>query len=149
MKASNSNRVDEFLSDYADPRLRKIHAVASEIKRARAKFPGGRFMLAALVEEVGELAEAIAAGDREAISREAIQVAAVAVRIAEDGDKTTYQIDGFIQIVAALGRLARCLLQRDLPNTIDALSLIRKTAERTWGSGDPTFDDVTDEEAQP
>ena len=61
--------------------------LADEIVRARAKFPGSRFLLAALTEEVGELARAILqrkTGDE--IKREAIQVACVALRIYEEGD---------------------------------------------------------------
>jgi hypothetical protein len=45
--------------------------LAEEIVRAREKFPRNGHMLAALMEEVGE---------------EAIQVACVALRIAEEGD---------------------------------------------------------------
>lgn len=63
------------------------NAVRAEVVRARIKFPGSRFLLAALMEEVGELARAILQKkDTDAIEREAIQVAAVAVRIIEEGD---------------------------------------------------------------
>lgn len=55
-----------------------------EVRRARAHFPANTHLLAALVEEVGELAQAMLqdANWRE----EAIHVACVAVRIYEEGD---------------------------------------------------------------
>lgn len=70
-----------------------LAALAAEVLRGRKKFPGNRFMLAALAEEIGELAEAMVKGDAEAIHREALQVAAVAIRIAEEGDATAYTGD--------------------------------------------------------
>lgn len=60
-----------------------------EVVRARAKFPGNRFLLAALTEEVGELARAYLQREgRERVRREALQVACVAMRIYEEGDAT-------------------------------------------------------------
>jgi NTP pyrophosphatase (non-canonical NTP hydrolase) len=64
-------------------------AIDRELKYARRKFPGNRFLLAALVEEVGELASAmLQRQDPERIRAEAVQVACVAVRIIEEGDCT-------------------------------------------------------------
>lgn len=123
--------------------------VADEVRRARTKFPGGRFLLAALAEEVGELAEAIVAKDRDDTFAEAIQVAAVAIRIAEEGDDTTYQIDALIQLVASVGRVARYLLQRRKPDLMHALRIADITARSMRHGGDPTFNDITDEEAKP
>lgn len=66
--------------------------VRDELKAAREAFPGTTHMLAALVEEVGELAQAIMQHDRkqgtsvQEVLREAIQVASMAVRIAVEGD---------------------------------------------------------------
>jgi NTP pyrophosphatase (non-canonical NTP hydrolase) len=66
-----------------------ISAIKAEVTRARLKFPGNRFLLAALTEEVGELARALLQRrPREEWEREAIQVACVAVRIIEEGDAT-------------------------------------------------------------
>ena len=64
-----------------------LAAVRAEVTRARKKFPANRHMLAALVEEVGELSQALLeeqGADR--VRAEAIQVACVAVRIIEEGD---------------------------------------------------------------
>ena len=62
-------------------------ALNAELIRARSKFPGNAKLLAALMEEVGELAQSMLQGKPLAeIRREAIQVACVAVRIAEEGD---------------------------------------------------------------
>jgi Domain of unknown function (DUF3850) len=63
-----------------------LGAIAAEVARGRAKFPAGRMLLPALVEEVGELAKALLQKRPRAESRkEAMQVAAVAARIMEDG----------------------------------------------------------------
>jgi NTP pyrophosphatase (non-canonical NTP hydrolase) len=64
-----------------------LEALAAEIVLARAKFPGNRHLLAALTEEVGELAKALLQGRPEdEWEREALQVACVAIRILEEGD---------------------------------------------------------------
>lgn len=63
--------------------------VFREVERARAKFPGSRFMLAALVEEVGELAQALLQKKSpDEIRKEAMQVACCAVRLMDEGDGT-------------------------------------------------------------
>ena len=66
-----------------------LEDVAVEVLQARAKFPGNRFLLAALMEEVYELAQAMLQGrSRAEINAEAIQVACVALRIFEEQDAT-------------------------------------------------------------
>lgn len=60
--------------------------IAAEVAKARTKFPGNKHLLAALTEEVGELAAAYLQDDAEEVRKEAIQVACVAVRIIEEGD---------------------------------------------------------------
>ena len=66
--------------------------IRDELKAAREAFPGQTHMLAAMVEEVGELAQAIMQHDRQQgtsvqeVLREAVQVAAMAIRIAVEGD---------------------------------------------------------------
>lgn len=67
--------------------------VYQELVRARAKFPSSFCSGLALVEEVGELAQAmlkVAAGKwpKERIRGEAIQVAAMALRVAIEGDSS-------------------------------------------------------------
>jgi NTP pyrophosphatase (non-canonical NTP hydrolase) len=58
-----------------------------EIQRSRAKHPGRAHKLAALTEEVGELAQVYLQGQgRARVRAEAIQVACVAIRIAIEGD---------------------------------------------------------------
>ncbi len=64
-----------------------ILALRAELDRARARFPKNDHLFAALGEEVGELArELLEGGTRERIRGEAIQVACVAIRIADEGD---------------------------------------------------------------
>jgi len=64
-----------------------LTAVAAEVMRARIKFPGNRFLLAALTEEVGELARALLQKKpKDELERECLQVAALAVRLCEEGD---------------------------------------------------------------
>lgn len=59
----------------------------AEVERARHKFPDNRHLLAALTEEIGELARAyLDAEGPDRVRAEAIQVACVALRIAEEGD---------------------------------------------------------------
>jgi len=80
------------------------YVIGAELVFARQKFPGNKMMLAALVEEVGELAKALLDHSRgkataAEIYAEAIQVATMAIRIAEEGsaefpytyDHTHYQ----------------------------------------------------------
>lgn len=62
--------------------------IDSEVKRAREKFPGKNVTFAALVEEVGELATATFEESNARVREEAIQVAAMAIRIVLDGDHT-------------------------------------------------------------
>lgn len=68
-----------------------IAALRAEVCRARLKHPGRHKLLAALMEEVGELAQAIveydgSEGARDLVGVEALQVATVALRIVEEGD---------------------------------------------------------------
>lgn len=64
-----------------------LDAVSREVMRARAKHPTNTNLLPALVEEVGELAQALAdKHGRERVVAEAIQVACVALRIVEEGE---------------------------------------------------------------
>jgi len=66
-------------------------AVRTELRRARDKFPNSNLVLAALAEEVGELAQAMLkrrAGRMtdEDVWNEAVQVATMALRCAVEGD---------------------------------------------------------------
>jgi hypothetical protein len=123
--------------------------ISHEVERGRAKFPGGRFLLAALGEEVGELALAVVSGDAEQIRLEAIQCAAVAVRIIEEGERTAYQRDGLIECLYAVGGVARGLLQRDSMLIFSASRALLAASTRMSESVDRTFDDLTDEESNP
>ena len=67
--------------------------IEAEIVRARAKFPDPRMLFTALVEEVGELTEALMGNGNDpasraegAVHKEAIQVAAVVCRLVLEGD---------------------------------------------------------------
>lgn len=71
------------------PLMHTMDAVGVEVVRARDKFPSNRFLLAALMEEVGELSTAYLQRKSAAeVYREAMQVACVAIRIMEEGDPT-------------------------------------------------------------
>lgn len=70
-----------------------IDCVRDEIEYARSKFPDSVHALAALTEEVGELAQAMLQhryedGDEDRIYEEAVQVAVMAMRIATEGDRS-------------------------------------------------------------
>ena len=71
------------------PRGATVGDIAEEVVHARTKFPSNAFLLAALMEEVGELAQAMLQKQpRERIYAEAKGVACVAIRIMEEGDST-------------------------------------------------------------
>lgn len=70
-----------------------IAELRRELDRARAKFPSANYSMIALTEEVGELAQAVLkfrAGKWPAtrIFSEAIQVAAMAMRVALEPDES-------------------------------------------------------------
>lgn len=71
-----------------------IEDLQVELAKARAKFPGPNPTIAALTEEVGELARAMLhiregkSADWWSVWDEAIQVAAMAMRAATEGDAT-------------------------------------------------------------
>lgn len=88
---------------------RFLDAVGDELQRARAKFPSSRLSVAALMEEVGELAQAmlkVAAGkwDKSRIMEEAIQVAAMACRVAVEGDSSFTEYTEPDDVAAAVAR---------------------------------------------
>ena len=66
--------------------------IRDELVNARREFPETTHKLAALMEEVGELAQAMMHHDRklgisiQEVLREAVQVAAMAIRVAVEGD---------------------------------------------------------------
>lgn len=75
-----------------------LNDIRREIGRARAKFPGTNLVLAALTEEVGELAKAMLkrrAGKmtNNDVWNEAVQVAAMALRCAVEGDPSFNAVD--------------------------------------------------------
>ncbi len=71
-----------------------VEAVSDEVTRAVAKFPQPNPTLAALTEETGELAQAVLhiregkSTDWWKVYTEAVQVAAMACRVALEGDPT-------------------------------------------------------------
>jgi len=78
-----------------------ITLMHDELVKARAKFPDSKKMLAAITEELGELAEALLKltedgeldrgehnNRRQNVYDEAIQVATTALRLAVEGDET-------------------------------------------------------------
>lgn len=70
-----------------------ISMVRGELDAARKKFPDNLHQLVALMEEVGELAQAMMEHDRDGsqtiqmVLREAVQVASMAIRVATEGDE--------------------------------------------------------------
>lgn len=73
--------------------LEFLKDVREEAINARTKFPDSVHSLAALTEEVGELAQAVIDeryhdGDSHRIWEEAVQVAVMAMRVATEGDRS-------------------------------------------------------------
>ena len=129
------------------PEGKTIADLMQEITRARTKFPGNRFLLTALVEEVGELAEAMEHGTREEVYKEALQCACVAIRIAEESDPVVYDRGLFIALISSTGRIARGLLQKSGISVY--LAFASNSLQRMKELGDKSFADITDEEAKP
>lgn len=76
-----------------------LDKVQGEVVRARGKFPAPNLCFAALVEEVGELAQAMLKNaanvpgfGAQEVYDEAVQVAAMALRCAVDGDPSFFAI---------------------------------------------------------
>jgi hypothetical protein len=142
------------------PNPTSVEDLAEEMVRARTKFPGNRFLLAACMEELGELAQALVAKEPIGeIRNEAKQTACVAMRIFEEGDgsfnATDYDLAGtpgelfFTLLVAEVGQLARALLQRKQDSIPTCVGNIMRYANRISHEGDPMFANVADEHAKP
>jgi NTP pyrophosphatase (non-canonical NTP hydrolase) len=73
-------------------RIAFLEAVEKEVQRARELFPelfpSSAGVMTALTEEVGELAKAMLEERWGRVREEAVQVAAMAMRLAEESDKT-------------------------------------------------------------
>lgn len=65
-----------------------VSAVVRELRSARERFPEPDGVMTALVEEVGEVARALLDESRACVFAEAVQVAAMACRVAVEGDPT-------------------------------------------------------------
>lgn len=72
-----SEELDKFLSE-----------VKAEVIRARTKFPGRRIMGLALAEEFGELMKAMLDEHSNNVRKEAVQTAAMCIRVAVEGDES-------------------------------------------------------------
>lgn len=141
--------LDRGMGYAGSPKVSTLGDIAEEVLRARGKFPGNRFLLVALVEEVGELAESIFNGDADHIAKEATQVACVAIRIREEGDATEYRHDRITirDLAEMLGAVAKSMLQRK--PTGGLLPTLARFALDIHDNTDPTFADVTDAESKP
>lgn len=73
--AQQSDPVEDFLDQ-----------VRAELAHARSKFPGDRIMTLAMAEEFGELVKAVLDEHSSDVRKEAVQTAAMAARVALDGD---------------------------------------------------------------
>lgn len=110
-----------------------IREILEELARARSKFPGDNVTTLAMVEEVGELAKATFEESADAVRKEAIQTAVMAMRIVLDGDAT-------LRFWRALRHLDP-LVAGDMPDgvTLIALERTRQISEEGWT---PEHDDM-------
>lgn len=77
--------------EYQNTSFQFLNNVEKEVGRAREKFPEGKRLLGALMEEVGEAAQALLkieedGGDPQNVYDELVQVAAMALRLAVEGE---------------------------------------------------------------
>lgn len=84
------------IGQHTDPIYTKMmtffHDALCEVERARKKFPDSYGVMCALTEEVGELAKASMDEPWENVYKEAIQVAAMAARVAIETDSSLWPI---------------------------------------------------------
>ena len=101
------------------PLVITLALLKTEVFKARSKFPSNEHLFAALLEEVGELAYEMTR-DRQRQREEALQVACVAIRIAEEGDAdfggaepcaAPRRIAGLACDAETLGSAARAMLE--------------------------------------
>jgi hypothetical protein len=69
-----------------------LQLVQLELMRARQKFPQSEHSMAALTEEIGELAKALLDEPLQRVQAEAVQVAVMAIRVATEGDPSFFNI---------------------------------------------------------
>lgn len=116
-----------------------LSQVGKEVAYAQGKFPGDNVTFAALVEEVGELATALFSQDRDAVRKEAVQVACMAVRVITDGDCTfdvwrdKYKLDPLIDRDPSLPNLHTCLITPEEAAVLQQYRSERKNPNRFKG----------------
>lgn len=104
-------------------KIQNLEDLAEEIMRARTKFPRGNDLTLALLEEVEELLTELDRTEGKTDARvlaEALQVACVAIRLAEEGDPTWKDGPETIAAVEAsreVGLLARRILTQKYPKS--------------------------------
>lgn len=90
----NENWISDFKKNLTEPDIHFAVKAVKEARRAKTLFPAPNPNMAALTEEVGELSKALlqigceGKSDWSTVYNEAMQVAAMAVRIATEGDPT-------------------------------------------------------------
>lgn len=90
------------------PLEREVQPLMAEMVRARAKFPSNRYLMTALAEEIGEMADAWVTEPNSPHARhEALQVACVAMRIAMEGADPVGESKDIPLALRALEPLAR------------------------------------------
>ena len=82
------NTIYDTEERFAEELDRFLAAVKEEVVRARTKFPGRRIMGLAMAEEFGELVKALLDEYAADVRKEAVQTAAMCVRVALEGDES-------------------------------------------------------------
>ena len=87
---------------------REVQPLMEELIRARTKFPANRYLMTALAEEIGEMADAWLQEPTSPHARhEALQVACVAMRIAMEGADPVGESPDVLRALQGLEPLAR------------------------------------------
>lgn len=92
-----------------EPLAERWEALALEVAKARARWPGNRNRMAAILGETNEALHAFSEGDYGAARGESLQVAATAMRFHWEGDAQEQAVEDAADVRAALAEMVRLL----------------------------------------
>jgi excisionase family DNA binding protein len=115
-----------------------LQEIQTELERSRGMSPNPSGCLAALVEVVGTLAKALLDEPRDRVREEAVQLAALAIRVGEEGDPA-------LDTVRLARTFEREAVQRshrtylDMPEAVSYTGMSRRTLDYAKDAGELPF----------